>query len=39
MIHPGRHSATIDGDFVVFLIGARVNSLWSWPKFVPVAAR
>lgn len=28
MIFSGRHSAQIDGDFVVFLIGARVNR-WS----------
>lgn len=25
-IHPGRWTAEIDGDFVVFLIGARINS-------------
>lgn len=27
MIQPGRHTAAIDGDFVVFLIGARLNRL------------
>ena len=27
-IYPGRHSAHIDGDFVVFLIGARINRPW-----------
>ena len=27
-IYPGRHSATIDGDFVVFLIGMRLNRPW-----------
>ena len=25
MVHPGRFSAALEGDFVVFLIGARVN--------------
>jgi hypothetical protein len=24
-IHPGRFSATLDGDFVVFLVGMRIN--------------
>ena len=36
-IFPGRHTAQIDGDFVVFLIGMRVNKLWDvrdwWPTF------
>ena len=27
-IHQGRHTATIDGDFVVFLIGMRLNRPW-----------
>jgi hypothetical protein len=27
-IFPGRHTATIDGDFVVFLIGMRLNRPW-----------
>src|ERR671929_6957 len=27
-IHLGRHSASIEGDFVVFLIGARLNRPW-----------
>src|SRR5690349_3847829 len=27
-IYPGRHSAQIEGDFVVFLIGARINRPW-----------
>jgi hypothetical protein len=34
----GRHKATIDGDFVVFLIGMRINRPWKvhrwWPVFV-----
>src|SRR4051794_41836104 len=27
-IHQGRHTATVDGDFVVFLIGMRLNRPW-----------
>ena len=27
-IHQGRHTATLDGDFVVFLIGMRLNRPW-----------
>ena len=37
MIHAGRHSAQVEGDFVVFLIGARVNRLRSLPAFVPIS--
>lgn len=37
MIHAGRHSARIEGDFVVFLIGMRFNKPWKvrqwWPVF------
>jgi hypothetical protein len=37
-VHPGRYTAEIDGDFVVFLIGMRFNRLWKvhkwWPVFV-----
>ena len=36
-IHPGRFSAQIDGPFVVFLIGMRVNRLWAVHKWLPVA--
>jgi hypothetical protein len=37
-IFPGRYTATLDGDFVVFIIGMRVNHFrkvrtW-WPAFV-----
>jgi hypothetical protein len=36
-IHPGRYSAEIEGDFVVFLIGMRLNRPWKihqwWPVF------
>ena len=27
-VHPGRYTATIDGEFVVFIIGMRFNKLW-----------
>ena len=30
-------SATLDGDFVVFLIGMRVNKAWKLHKWIPVA--
>ena len=33
-IHPGRYTAEIEGDFVVFLIGMRLNRPWKlhrWP--------
>jgi hypothetical protein len=33
----GRYTAHIDGPFVVFLIGMRVNKLWSFGKWFPVA--
>ena len=36
MIFPGRYSAQIEGDFVVFLIGARINRLWKAHTFLPV---
>ncbi len=35
-LYPGRHSAKLEGDFVVFLIGARINSLRKALKFIPV---
>lgn len=34
---PGRHTARIDGDFVVFVIGMRINKLWKPHKWIPVA--
>jgi len=37
MINTGRHSASFDGDFVVFLIGARVHKLWKVRQWLPVA--
>jgi hypothetical protein len=35
---PGRVTAHIDGDFVVFLIGMRINKPWKLHKWIPVAA-
>jgi hypothetical protein len=36
-IHPGRFAAQIEGDFVVFLIGMRINRLLLVHKWLPVA--
>lgn len=33
---PERMSARIDGDFVVFIIGMRINHLWKVHRWVPV---
>jgi hypothetical protein len=33
----GRMSAELEGDFVVFLIGMRINKPWKLHKWVPVA--
>ncbi len=27
-------AASIDGDFVVFIIGARINRFWKLPKYL-----
>ena len=35
-IHPGRYTAEIEGDFVVFLIGMRLNRPWKVRKWWPV---
>lgn len=32
-----RMTAEIDGEFVVFLIGARINKPWKLHKFIPIA--
>jgi hypothetical protein len=36
-VHPGRYTAHVDGDFVVFIIGMRINKPWKvrewWPVF------
>ena len=37
-VHRGRHTARIEGDFVVLLIGMRVNRPWRLTKWLPVAA-
>ena len=37
MVNAGRHTASFDGDFVVFLIGARVHKLWKVRQWLPVA--
>jgi hypothetical protein len=38
MIHSGRMSATLPGDFVVFLIGMRINQPWALRHWGPVVA-
>src|SRR5258708_466857 len=34
---PGRFTAQTDESFVVFLIGVRINRLWAFRKWIPVA--
>jgi hypothetical protein len=36
-IFPGRHTAKIEGPFVVFLIGFRINRFFAFSKWLPVA--
>jgi hypothetical protein len=36
-IFNGRYTAHVDGPFVVFLIGMRINRLWAIHKWLPVA--
>ena len=36
MVHNGRYTAAIDGEFVVFLIGMRLNRPWKPHKWLPV---
>lgn len=36
-VPPQRMTAEIEGDFVVFVIGMRVNKLWKLHKWLPVA--
>jgi hypothetical protein len=36
-VFPGRYTAEIEGSFVVFIIGMRVNKLWAVHKWLPVA--
>ena len=33
-VQPGRYTAEMDGDFVVFLIGMRLNKLWKIHKWI-----
>lgn len=35
-IHKGRYSAEIEGEFVVFIIGMKINRLWAMHKWFPV---
>jgi hypothetical protein len=35
-VHAGRLAAEIEGDFVVFLIGMRINKPWKIHKWLPV---
>ena len=37
-IFPGRFTANFDQPFVVFLIGMRINQLWAFHKWMPVAS-
>jgi hypothetical protein len=37
-VFKGRYTADLEGDFVVFLIGMRVNKLWKLHRWIPVAA-
>ncbi|HSJ45428.1 MAG TPA: hypothetical protein VK923_12160 [Euzebyales bacterium] len=36
MIHPGQWTAELDGDLVMFLIGARIHKPWKLRQWVPV---
>ena len=38
VVHNARMTAQIEGDFVVFLIGVRINHLWKPWKWLPVFA-
>ena len=35
-VMPGRYTAEVDGEFVVFLIGMRINHFWKVHKWFPV---
>jgi hypothetical protein len=37
MVLAKRMTAEVDGEFVVFLIGVRINALWKIHKWLPVA--
>ena len=36
-ISMGRYMAQLDGEFAVFIIGARINKLWAVHRWLPVA--
>ena len=36
MVTNGRVTATLEGNFVVFMIGMRFNKLWAIHKWLPV---
>ena len=36
VVHRGRYTAALEGDFVVFLVGMRINRLWKPHKWLPV---
>jgi hypothetical protein len=38
LVHPARMTASLPGDFVVFLIGMRINRPWRIDRWGPVAA-
>jgi hypothetical protein len=37
-VHPGRYTTRIEGPFVVFLIGFRINRLFAFNKWLPTAS-
>jgi Domain of unknown function (DUF4188) len=37
IIHPGRFTTRVEGSFVVFLIGMRINRLLAPHKWIPIA--
>ena len=37
IIHPGRFTTRVEGPFVVFLIGMRINRLLAPHKWIPIA--
>jgi hypothetical protein len=37
MIHKEKMTATIEGDFVIVLIGMRINQFWKIHKWLPIA--
>lgn len=36
-IHPGRYTAEVQGPFVVFIIGMRINRILAFARWLPVA--